>query len=52
LQCNHWPMINKYYDCVVDIRARCITACVPKTRDNYYKSFWTDELSELNIGLL
>lgn len=36
------------YECIVDVlNSQCMSLGVPKVKSNFYKSFWTDELSEL-----
>jgi len=45
--CTHWHQINEYYNCIVEVLSQCMSTCVPRVKNNFYKSFWTDELSEL-----
>lgn len=46
-KCVHWSKINEYYDSIVHVLQQSMYECVPAVRSNFYKSFWTEELTAL-----
>jgi len=46
-KCTHWSQINQYYDSVVHVLQQSMYECIPAVRNNFYKAFWTEELTAL-----
>jgi len=44
-KCVQWSKINEYYDSIIHVLQKSMYECVPAVRSNFYKSFWTEELT-------